>query len=260
MDKVIQVAEITNFEKEANNFMVKKLTILGIALIMLSLVAGLSACDNLDLASYKTTAKTALQNHADAKLEANGYSAQGLADIAVILSDGKAAITAATDKPAVDTAKEDAIQAINAVPQKEEEMDVIKEKIAASWWDDKVEVAIIFPRVVQQGDSFSIEVTTTNILDFEIEYWSGSCCQNKGVLITKIKLQSETEYEMKHGHFDAHNEDYVQTIISASENIVFTWEIETTHPEQFVAGVAPKGIYDICLSNGEVYRSAIEII
>ena len=45
MDKVIQVAEITNFEKEANNFMVKKLTILGIAVLLLFSVAGLTACN-----------------------------------------------------------------------------------------------------------------------------------------------------------------------------------------------------------------------
>ena len=99
----------------------KRLVYFGITFVMLFSVAGLFACDlGNDFASYKTTAKTALQNHADAKLQANDYSAEALTDIAVIVTNGKAAITDATDKPAVDAAKADAIQAINDVPQKEE--------------------------------------------------------------------------------------------------------------------------------------------
>ncbi len=100
--------------------MYKKLVYMGIALVMLFSLAGLSACDNFDLAAYKTTAKTAIQNHADAKTQVNNYSADGLAEIAEIVTNGKAEITMASDKSAVDTVKEDAIQAINDVPQKEE--------------------------------------------------------------------------------------------------------------------------------------------
>ena len=54
------------------------------------------------------------------------------------------------------------------------ENNVIREKIEESWWDGKVEVSVVFPRIVEQGKPFKIKVTTTNISGYDIEYVTGT--------------------------------------------------------------------------------------
>lgn len=215
-------------------------------------------CNSSDeFAEYKSEAKAALQAYAEANWSAN-YGDENWRAIQKIVDEAKSAINNANSKTEVDAARAEAEAGIDAVNVKLPE--IIREKSRASWWDGKVEVSLDFPREVKQGETFTVVITTKNITDAEIRYTSGSCCQNMGVLITMIKLQSEENYTMKHNHFFAHNEDVVETVIPAGGSLVATWEITTTHPENFSSGVAPKGIYDIYLSNGEALRKAIIVI
>ena len=243
--------------------MKKKIIYLGIALVMLFSLAGLSACGDIELTQYKTTAKTAIQSHADSKIESNGYSAEGLAEIAVIVSNGIAAVTAAEDKPAVDVAKLDAIQAIDDVPQEEDGMWYEKEKLFETFWDGKVEVSIVFLKEIQQGESFEITVTTTNISDDILSYDSCYCCSDMGILIAAITLKTDNNYGLWHQQFLIHDDGIKQSVIQVGASVVATWSFETSKSMQDGDGhyndAAPVGIYDIYLSNGEVLREAIEI-
>ena|GEM_PF-1944982 len=85
---------------------------------MLLSIAGLSACDNLDLAAYKTTAKSEITNHVQG-LTSSNYTPANWTLIEQRADEGKAAVEAAASKPAVDTAKMEAITDIDNVPKEE---------------------------------------------------------------------------------------------------------------------------------------------
>ena len=103
--------------------MSKKLVCLGMALVMLFSLAGLSACDlGNDLAGYKTAAKAGLETYAQEKGEGN-YTAENWTVIGGLVTEGKTAVDEAASTTAVDTAVETAEQSINDVPQKEDEED-----------------------------------------------------------------------------------------------------------------------------------------
>lgn len=68
----------------------KKIMVLGIALIMLLSLVGLTAC-NGDLAQYKTAAKAEITNHV-ATLNANEYTAENWTLIVQRANEGKAEV------------------------------------------------------------------------------------------------------------------------------------------------------------------------
>lgn len=158
--------------------------------------------------------------------------------------------------------------------------DLEKEKMSGiimdSWegvgadWHNQVEVSIVFPRIVKQGDPFLIKVTTTNISDADIVEITSSTMKGKGVLIWQIMLQSENkyDYELYHDTFRIHTSDNVQDIIPKGESDEYIWELEGTAvnwytgniDDKFDPIIAPKGVYDIWLHNGEIFRNAIEIV
>jgi hypothetical protein len=95
--------------------MAKKL--IGIAVIAIALfgIFGLTACDTDDsLTAYKTMKSTELQAYADAKGQDN-YRAENWTLICNTVTDGKAAIEAAANKPAVDATINAAKEAIDEV-------------------------------------------------------------------------------------------------------------------------------------------------
>ena len=96
--------------------MKKKIIYLGIALVMLFSLAGLTACNLTDLAAYKTTAKAELTTYADARC-AELSCAEASAAIQQIAADGKDAIEAAATKSDVNIARDAAKADIDAVSQ-----------------------------------------------------------------------------------------------------------------------------------------------
>jgi len=139
---------------------------------------------------------------------------------------------------------------------------VVKEKIYESWWDGKAEVTIFFPREVEQGEAFEIKVITKNLLTEDlVREVSGSCCAGKGILITAIKLQSDDNYGLYHEHFFVQDGAEVTDIILAGEQVEAIWAFEgkSCTNSGYITGAAIRGIYDIYLSNGEVFRNAITI-
>ena len=105
--------------------MLKKITCFGIALILLFSFAScikLPSGQNSELAEYKTTKKTELQEYANAKGKSN-YSESGWIAICKAVTDGKEVIDAAKNKPAVDTAFNGAKDAIDEV---EKEVDKVE--------------------------------------------------------------------------------------------------------------------------------------
>jgi len=98
----------------------KKLVCLGIALVMLFSLAGLSACDTFNLARYKAAAKIKLETYAKNKGQDN-YTAENWTIIGGLVTDGKAAVDAAANEPAVDVAVETAKEDIDAVLTKAQE-------------------------------------------------------------------------------------------------------------------------------------------
>jgi len=99
--------------------MIKKLVCLGIVFLM---IFSLAACQNNELAQYKTAAKTNLETYTESKGQDN-YTVENWAIIEGLVAEGKMAVDAAADKSGVDAAATVAKQAINAVLTKEEEMD-----------------------------------------------------------------------------------------------------------------------------------------
>ena len=94
----------------------KNLVLIGVAFIMLF---SLTACQDNELADYKTDAKTTIETHAQSNGQSN-YIAENWAIINGLITIGKTAIDAAADKATVDFAVDTAKQAINAVPQEEQ--------------------------------------------------------------------------------------------------------------------------------------------
>ena len=100
--------------------MAQKLTVLGVALVMLFSVANLAGCGiGSDFAAYKTTAKVELDNYATIMMQKNNYDDEGLMAIARFVEAGKNAIDAAATKPAVNSARDAAKADINKVSLKE---------------------------------------------------------------------------------------------------------------------------------------------
>jgi hypothetical protein len=93
--------------------MLKKLGVLGIVLVLLFSLVGCEFPENLE--SYKETAKKTIEAYAYEKIIDNDYSELGLAAIDKAVTDGKAAVDAATSKPVVDTAVNDAKEAMDEV-------------------------------------------------------------------------------------------------------------------------------------------------
>ena len=96
--------------------MAKKFMGLAIAVLLLFSMAGLSACNLTDLAAYKITAKTGLDDYAQEKGECN-YCEDNWAAILGIVAGGKTAVDEATNKTAVNTAVTSTKQEIDAVPK-----------------------------------------------------------------------------------------------------------------------------------------------
>ena len=91
--------------------MYKKIVSIGVLLVM---AFSLTACQGVELAEYKLTAKTGLETYAHEKGEEN-YSVENWAAIGGLVADGKVAVDAATDKNGVDVAVAAAKQAVDAV-------------------------------------------------------------------------------------------------------------------------------------------------
>jgi len=104
--------------------MYKKIVSIG---ILLAMTFSLFACIPIvpepgnELAEYKLTAKTGLETYATEKGQSN-YTADNWLVLLGYVAEGKDEIDAAANKPAVDSAVEKAEQAIDDVPQKEEEV------------------------------------------------------------------------------------------------------------------------------------------
>jgi len=104
----------------------KKLFLLGIAFIMLF---SLTACQDNELADYKTAAKTTIETHAQSNGQSN-YITENWAIINGLITTGKTAIDAAADKATVDFAVDTVKQAINGIPQDEEMRDFETDKLS----------------------------------------------------------------------------------------------------------------------------------
>lgn len=101
--------------------MLKKILILGVALMMCLGVFALSACESFDLDAHKATAVTAIENHATAMKAENGYTEAGYTAIDNAVIAGTTAVNKAETKAAVSTARDTAIQAIMDVPKEDDE-------------------------------------------------------------------------------------------------------------------------------------------
>lgn len=100
--------------------MIKKLTILGIAFIILFSLTG---CVDLSdgLTAYKIDAKAAIQAYADGKGEEK-YTAENWKEIENAVTAGKDAVQVASDRMGVDTAVETAKENIDEVKPKESDI------------------------------------------------------------------------------------------------------------------------------------------
>jgi len=226
----------------------------------------------IGLTEYKSSGKGELEDYAIAVSVAKELcTAANKAAVFGFVEEGMAAIDAAADRAGADTAVAAAKQKIDAfLPEKERKEwpeTVIEMFIYDYHFDDlyswgeetekKLELSITFPREVVQGEAFEITVITTNITDENFEYYS--CCQNLGVYVREIMSQSEKYMFSVHS---VCNENSVLSVIYANENIEHIWKIETKHDRTLPTwgDYAPKGVYDIYLSNGEIYRNAIKIV
>jgi len=140
---------------------------------------------------------------------------------------------------------------------------IVEKPTASNLWDGKVEVSLSFPRIVKQGETFAITVTTKNISDEDFTYMTCFCCVKKGVILHNIKLQvymgdgNEKGWTFNFAHLAAG----CQNTILAGESLEYTWIIKTNDLSgDGFRGFPPKGIYEIHLSNGEIYKNAIMII
>jgi len=209
-----------------------------------AVTAAKEAMNAVELAQYKANAKAALEAYAES-LEEDDYLPWDWTAIQELVAYGKAEIDAAKDKGRVDAVRQVMERDIDSMPK--------------NFWKGKVVVTIVFPAEVVQGDTFEITVTTTNITDEDFEYYSSSTEKNLGVYVSRIKSQS-TAY--KFFPFTESTHDFVLTTIPAGESIEHLWEFETKHDRTLPTwgDYAPKGVYDIYLSNGEIYRNAITIV
>lgn len=92
--------------------MLKKLVVLGVALIMcLGLFTG---CDNISLDEYKVTGKALIDAHVATKTQGD-YSTDKWAELLNVAAEGRQAVEDATNKDAVDTAVEDTRKTIDEV-------------------------------------------------------------------------------------------------------------------------------------------------
>jgi len=110
-----------SLDNKRGAFMKKIIKLISLILSLLVLFAFAGCDQGNDLAAYKADAKAGLESYA----EESGYTPDNWEVVLGLVADGKVEIDAAADKPAVDTAVEKAEQAIDDVPQKEEEMDIV---------------------------------------------------------------------------------------------------------------------------------------
>jgi len=134
----------------------KKIIYLGIALVMLFSMAGLSACDlDLGLAAYKTTAKSEITSHVQGLTQTN-YTPANWTLIEQRADEGKTAVEAAESKSSVDTAVTTAKADIDAVEQKDEV-------------EDFVLTISVEKTTLPQGEDFAVSVTLKNNGEKEYE-------------------------------------------------------------------------------------------
>jgi len=142
---------------------------------------------------------------------------------------------------------------------------IVREKMSESWWDGKVEVSVIFPENVKQGESFEIKVITINLLNEDITGGRPTCCAGKGVLITSIKHRTKANYYLNHWHLHGHDDGIATEAIPVGGQIEAVWAFEGKGCYNLAPGsaynvdTALKGLYDVYLGNGEVFRNAIKI-
>ena len=266
--------------------MKKRVVSIGMLLVIVLLFAGCplpdmhppdcdcEACKQAaELNGYKADAKLALEAYAEGKGQDN-YAVEDWAVIDILITDGKAAVDTAASMPEVDEVTASAQAVIDEVLQKEEVQDIKRQRIPEgstiytydAWWGEKVKVYVVFPRTVQQGEPFSVKVTTINVSGSDMEYSAKICCVEKGVRILGFRPQVDGEWKFElriyHWNFFSFVPEYDKVIIPRGGKLTALWEIATclSASSEPWNNIAPKGEYDIYFSNGEIYKTALEII
>jgi len=142
---------------------------------------------------------------------------------------------------------------------------VIFEKIADSWWDDRATVDVSFPRIIKRDQPLVITVITTNITDVVItrNHHHAGRGSGLGVAISTIRLQSTI---FRIGNWATEVIEPTVGFIQPRESVLDKWYFETDIVFTDVSvgfpigEYQPYGTYDIYLENGMVFRNAFIVI